>query len=273
MSAPRIVLITGASSGIGLATARAFLRQGDIVHAAARRHEMMTELAAAGARIHVFDLEVEDSIDALAAAVLAEAGRIDVLINNAGIGIFGPIEAVPLSEARRQFEVNLFGLAHLTRSLLPSMRETGAGMIINLSSIGGRVHTPLGAWYHASKHALEGWSDCLRTELAPFGIRVVIVEPGAIATAFASIAMEGLEQTPESSPYLATSRKMVRATLGVHEHGKSGSAESVARLIVRVAGRRRPAPRYLVGPYSRTLLWTRRILGDRAYDALIRRFL
>ncbi len=273
MSAPRVVLITGASSGIGEAAARAFLDRGDIVHVAARRVDRMIGLGAAGARVHPLDLESEESIDALADAVLSASGRVDVLVNNAGSGVFGPVEAVPMSEARRQFEVNLFGHAHLTRRFLPAMREAGSGTIVNVSSIGGLVHTPLGAWYHASKHALEGWSDCLRNELAPFGVKVVIIEPGAIATEFAPLAMGPLERTPVGSPYLSLSQRMVRATLKVLESGRSGSAGSVAALIVKVADRKRPAPRYLVGPYSRTLLWTRRILGDRAYDALVRRFL
>lgn len=273
MPSPRVVLITGASSGIGAAAARVFLNRGDQVHVAARRLEKMAALADSGARVHRLDLESGTSIDALADEVLAGSGRIDLLVNNAGIGVFGPVESVNIAEARRQFEVNLFGLAHLTRRFLPAMRESESGVIINVSSIGGLVHTPLGAWYHASKHALEGWSDCLRNEMAPFGVKVVIIEPGAIATEFAPIAMSPLQQVPDTSPYRSVSQKMVRATLRVLDSGKSGDPESVARLIEKVADHPRPAPRYLIGPYSRSLLWTRRVLGDRAYDALIRRFL
>ena len=114
--------------------------------------------------------------------IVESEGRIDVLINNAGFGLYGTVEDVPLDDARYQFEVNLFGLAHLTQLVLPHMRAQGAGRIVNISSMGGRIFTPFGAWYHATKHALEGWSDCLRIEAAPFNIQVVLIQPGGIRT-------------------------------------------------------------------------------------------
>ena len=109
---------------------------------------------------------------------------VDVLINNAGYGLYGAMEDTSLEDARYQFEVNLFGLARLTQLVLPHMRKQNFGRIINTSSVGGKIYTPLGSWYHATKHALEGWSDCLRLEVAPFGIDVIIIEPGAIITEF-----------------------------------------------------------------------------------------
>lgn len=153
---PRTVLVTGASSGIGEATARAFLERGWTVHAAARRTEHMASLAEAGACVHFLDLTDETSIDDLGSRLANTTGGLDAIVNNAGIGVYGSVEEVPMEEARRQFEVNLFGIARLTQRILPAMREARSGSIVNVSSIGGRVYTPMGAWYHASKHALEG---------------------------------------------------------------------------------------------------------------------
>jgi NAD(P)-dependent dehydrogenase (short-subunit alcohol dehydrogenase family) len=275
MPAPtlRTVLITGASSGIGEAAARAFLGAGWTVHAAARRQEPMDALAAAGARVYSLDLADEASVDALADAVLREPGGLGALVNNAGIGVYGAVEEVPLAEARRQFEVNLFGLARLTQAFLPALREAGAGTIVNISSIGGRVYTPMGAWYHASKHALEGWSDCLRLELAPFGLRVVVVEPGAIETPFAEIAIAPLLERSIGGPYEDTARRMAEATRETYRRKRASSPDLVARLILRAVESPRPRTRYLVGHLARPVLWARRLLGDRGYDWMVRKFL
>ena len=127
--------------------------------------------------------------------IIAETGRIDILFNNAGYGSYGAIEDVPIDEARRQFEVNVFGLARLTQLVSPHMRTQGSGTIINISSIGGRLTTPLGGWYHATKYAVEALSDALRMELRPFGIDVVVIEPGCIRTAWWAIAAEDRKST------------------------------------------------------------------------------
>jgi NAD(P)-dependent dehydrogenase (short-subunit alcohol dehydrogenase family) len=272
-SPSRTVLITGASSGIGEATARAFLAAGWTVHAAARRIEKMAGLEAAGARIHALDLNVEDSVRDLAREVLDDRGGVGVLVNNAGIGVYGAVEEVPMDEARRQFEVNLFGLARLTQLLLPAMRAAGGGTIVNVSSIGGRVYTPMGAWYHASKHALEGWSDCLRIEVAPFGIRVIVVEPGAIETEFAEIAIAPLLERSENGPYGDFARKMAAATRRAYLDRKASSPELIASLIVRAVESRNAKTRYAAGYLARPVLWARRLLGDRGFDWMVRKFL
>ena len=269
----RTVLITGASSGIGEATARAFLEAGWTVHVAARRLEKMAALKAAGAHVHSLDLTVEESIRSVAEAVLAAGGGIGVLVNNAGIGIYGSVEEVPMEEARRQFEVNLFGLARLTQLLLPPMRAAGGGTIVNVSSIGGRVYTPMGAWYHASKHALEGWSDCLRLELHPFGVRVVVVEPGAIETEFAEIAIAPLLERSEGGPYAGFAQKMAAATRQAYLDRKASSPDLIASVIVRAAESKRPKTRYVSGYLARPVIWARRLLGDRGFDWMVRRFL
>src|SRR5215207_11623280 len=175
-----VALITGASSGIGEATAVELLRRGFTVYGAARRVDRMAALADRG--VHVIEMDVTDdaSMTSGVERVIREQGRIDVLVNNAGYGSYGALEDVPLDEARRQFEVNVFGLARLTQLVLPHMRAQRDGYIVNISSMGGKIWEPLGSWYHASKFAVEGLSDSLRVEVAEFGIKVVIIEPGTI---------------------------------------------------------------------------------------------
>ena len=183
----KTAFVTGASAGIGEAAARALLAAGYRVFAGARRLDRMAELAAAGATLLKLDLTDDASIVAAVNAIKSEAGRIDVLVNNAGYGSYGALEDVPLSEGRRQFEVNVFGLARLCQLVLPMMRAQKSGKIVNITSIGGKIWEPLGGWYHATKFAVEGLSDCLRVEVARFGIDVIVIEPGAIRTEWASM--------------------------------------------------------------------------------------
>src|SRR5512139_3357829 len=189
---PRVALVTGGSSGIGECTVRELLDAGFTVYAVARRVERMQPLADAGA--HVFAMDVTDDASMVSGVqrIIGEQGRIDVLVNNAGYGSYGAVEDVPIDEARRQFEVNVFGLARLTQLVTPHMREQGSGRIINISSIGGKFYEPFGAWYHATKFAVEGFSDSLRLELKPFGVDVVIIEPGPIITEWNEIARDSL---------------------------------------------------------------------------------
>ena len=145
--------------------------------------------------------------------------------------------------------------------------------MVTPSSIGGRVYTPMGPWYHASKHAMEGWSDCLRLELAPFGIRVVIFEPGAIETEFTGIAMAKLRERSDGGPYEDVAERMASASLRTYLEKRASPPELVAELIVKAVEARRPQTRYLIGAFARPLLWARRLLGDRGFDWMIRRFL
>jgi len=189
----KTVLITGASSGIGEDAVKGLLAAGHIVYAAARRVDRMQPLADAGARVFSLDVTDDEAMTIAVKTILQEAGHIDVLINNAGYGSYGALEDVPLDEARRQFDVNIFGLARLIQLVLPSMREHRSGRIVNVSSIGGEFGEPFGSWYHATKFALEGLSDSLRMELHPFGIDVVVIQPGAILTEWNSIARDGTQ--------------------------------------------------------------------------------
>jgi NAD(P)-dependent dehydrogenase (short-subunit alcohol dehydrogenase family) len=266
-----VVLLTGASSGIGEATALRLSGAGCRVFAAARRTDRMSGLAARGIPVVPLDVTDDASASAAVAHVLAETGRIDVLVNNAGYGSYGAVEDVPIDEARAQFEVNLFGAARLTQLVLPGMRERRSGRIINISSMGGRITTPLGAWYHATKFAVEGFSDTLRMELRGFGIDVVVIEPGSIRTEWGAIAARQLEQASGTGAYAGQARAMA-ATLGAESSASRYSPPSVvADAILRAVRARWPRSRYVVGYGARPLLLLKLALPPRAYDVLAKR--
>jgi NAD(P)-dependent dehydrogenase (short-subunit alcohol dehydrogenase family) len=267
----RIALVTGASSGIGDQTARALQAAGFTVYGAARRVERMQPLAEIGIRTMAMDVTDEASLRSGVDRIIQDAGRIDVLVNNAGYGSYGAIEDVPIAEARAQFEVNLFGAAELIRQVLPHMRSQRAGTVINISSMGGRITTPLGGWYHATKFALEALSDCLRMEVAPFGIRVVIIEPGSIDTEWGGIAADKLLAASGSGPYQAQARAMAGSLRADAGDRRKSQPSVVADAVVAAATARRPRTRYPVGANARLAIGLRAVLPDRAYDAAISR--
>jgi NAD(P)-dependent dehydrogenase (short-subunit alcohol dehydrogenase family) len=265
----KTAFVTGASAGIGEATARALLAAGYRVFAGARRLDRMAGLAAAGATLLKLDLTDDVSIVAAVNTIKNEAGRIDVLVNNAGYGSYGALEDVPLDEGRRQFEVNVFGLARLCQLVLPTMRAQKSGKIVNVTSIGGKIWEPLGGWYHATKFAVEGLSDCLRVEVAPFGVDVIVIEPGAIRTEWAGIARDGLLQMSGGSAYAELAKRHARMLATADTSSLASPPEVVARTIVRAVTARRPKTRYATGGGARTILFLRKILPDRMFDRLI----
>nr|WP_256690767.1 oxidoreductase [Actinomyces oris] len=265
----RVALVTGASSGIGEDTARRLQALGYIVYGAARRTDRLQALTADGIRPLAMDVTDDASMTTGVNRILEETGRIDVLVNNAGYGSYGAIEDVPIDEARRQFEVNVFGLARLTQLVSPHMRAQGSGTIINISSIGGRLTTPLGGWYHATKYAVEALSDALRMELRPFGIDVVVVEPGAIRTAWWSIAADHLEATAEGSAYADQIRAVAGAMRSESNQRRFSPPVVIARTVGKIITSRRPRTRYAVGFMAGPLIAARRVLPDRAFDQLI----
>ncbi len=266
----KVALVTGASSGMGEATALLLSSQGYKVYGAARRIDKMKALEMKGITVLSLDLTNDDSINKCVAEIVAIEGRIDILINNAGYGSYGAIEDVPIDEARRQFEVNLFGLARICQLVLPYMRKNNYGRIVNISSMGGKIYTPFGAWYHATKHALEGWSDCLRLETKPFGIDVVIVEPGGINTPWGSIAAENLKKTSGKGVYAQRANKTADSLEKMYSTGKNLTGQDVlARIIVKAATTRKPRIRYVKGFGARPALFVRKWFGDRIFDKLI----
>lgn len=263
----KVVLITGASSGIGHAGALRLQKAGFVVYAAARRLERMEDLKANGIIPLAMDLTDEASMSAGVSRIMAEQGRIDALINNAGYGFYGAIEEVPLAEARAQFEVNLFGLARLTQLVLPAMRANRSGRIVNISSIGGKMHEPLGGWYHASKFALEGFSDCLRVEVAPFGIDVIVIEPGGIKTEWPEIAAANMQKTSGNGAYKDQAAR--HAKLLSKSETFASKPEVIAEVIEKAVRAKCPKTRYAAGAGACPILFARKVLCDRAFDRLL----
>jgi NAD(P)-dependent dehydrogenase (short-subunit alcohol dehydrogenase family) len=263
----KVAVVTGASSGIGEAAVKRFLEQGYVTYAAARRLDRMKELERLGAILLPLDLINDASVVQAVERIRSEQnGRVDVLLNNAGYGSYGAVEDVPLDEARRQFEVNLFGLARLVQLVTPLMRERHAGRIVNVSSMGGKGWEPLGAWYHATKFALEGFSDCLRMELKPFGIDVIVIEPGAIRTEWGPIALETLDRTSGHTAYAPQAQE--KRALFLAAEGGASDPDLVAREIMKAAQARRPKTRYAVGSGAKPAIFMVTYLPNRAVDWL-----
>ena len=266
----KTALVTGASSGIGKSTAKRLLSDGLKVYVAARRMEKMQDLVELGAIAIQFDITKQDEIDELWKEIETQDGGIDVLVNNAGYAIYGAVEDTSIEDAKRQFEVNIFGLAYLTKKVIPQMRKKGAGKIINISSAGGKLYTPLGAWYHATKHALEGWSDCLRLELKQFGIKVVIIEPGIIKTEFSDVLHNPFLKRSGSGYYKKMTEAMARLTAKQYdENGRGSSPDVIANVISKAVRKKNPRTRYIKGSMGRLGIYSRRIIPDWLFDKIL----
>ena len=271
------VLITGCSSGIGRAAALSLHQAGFTVYATARRTEALTELSDRGLRTLALDVTDEQSMTTAVAAVEADAGAVAVLINNAGYGLYGPVEQLPMAEIRRQFETNFFGLVRLTQLVLPGMRRRGRGRILNVSSMGGRITLPGGAFYHASKYAVEALSDALRMEVAQFGIDVVLIEPGPVKTPWNDVAAGSLSTAGAAANGDAYReyKAAVGASFGRTQAGLVGrfgsTSEDIAKVITQAVTARRPRARYLINPVAKSLVAMNRVLPARAYDSMLRR--
>ena len=287
------VLITGCSSGIGRAAAISLHEAGFRVYASARNPAALSDLAGRGLRTLALDVTDEASMTQAVAATESDADAIGVLINNAGYGLYGPVEQQPMAEIRRQFETNVFGLIRLTQLVLPGMRQRRRGRILNVSSMGGRATLPGGAFYHASKYAVEAISDALRMEVAQFGIDVVLIEPGPVDTPWNQVASgslstavpgagsaapgdgpDGGSASDPGDPYAAY-KAAVAASFVTAQRGPlarlSSSADDIAAVITRAVTARRPRTRYLINPVAKSVVTLNRLLPGRAYDAVLRR--
>ena len=268
----KVILITGASSGIGFDSAQELARQGHKVYAAARRTELMEPLKHKGVVTMQMDVTNSQSMADGVKAVLDAEGRIDVLVNNAGYGYFGAVENVTMEEARRQVEVNVFGLAELCKLVLPVMRKQGSGRIINTSSIAGKTVLPFGAWYHVSKYSVEALSDALRMEMKPFGVDVVLIEPGGIKTDWGIIAAKHLAESSKGTAY---EEDALREAKLIHK-GYSGNYLSAPKVVTRAISRavnsQRPRARYRIGSGAFIMVFLHTVLPTRWWDGMMRRF-
>jgi NAD(P)-dependent dehydrogenase (short-subunit alcohol dehydrogenase family) len=264
----RVVIVTGASSGIGEATATRLQAAGFHVYAGARRTDRMAGLAERGIAVAPLDVTDDASMTTFVDRVLAEHGRVDVLINNAGYGSYGALEDVPMAEGRRQLEVNLFGLARMCQLVIPSMRAAGTGRILNVASMGGHFGEALGAWYHASKFAVEGFSDSLRMELHEFGIRVVVIEPGMIRTEWGEGAYASAEKFSGATAYAPQVRAMRRLYDEADNRGTEPSVIADTMLAAVIA--KRPKARYSVPISAKVIIAAATLVPDRVLDAGVR---
>jgi NAD(P)-dependent dehydrogenase (short-subunit alcohol dehydrogenase family) len=259
MEPKKVVLITGASSGMG-AAAQLFLERGWAVYAGARRVERMAELERLGARVSALDVTKTDSNRAFVDQAVAEQGRVDVLVNNAGYGEYGSVEDLPLARVRDQFDVNFFGAVDMAQLVLPIMRGQGSGRIVNISSIGGDLYTPLGAFYHATKSALQQYSDTLDTETRPFGVRSVVVQPGGTQSEWSKIALANARHNlaPDSA-YRPLVEAIERLISG---REASVTSQDLAQVFYRAATAAKPKRRYLHSAGDRLAVWAARSLPN-----------
>ncbi|MBR1879126.1 MAG: SDR family NAD(P)-dependent oxidoreductase [Paludibacteraceae bacterium] len=270
MKSNKVILLTGASSGIGYDTAVALAQQGHKVYAAARRADRMEPLRQYGIVPLKMDVTDEASMKAGVKTLLDAEGRIDVLINNAGYGYFGAVENVPMDDARNQLEVNVFGLARLCQLVLPTMRAQHSGRIINTASVAGRAVFYYGGWYHVSKYAVESLSDAMRMELKPFGIDVVIIEPGAIKTNWGIIAADHLIESSKGTAYEQTGTMMANNLRNMYLSNTISDPAVVRKAIVRAVNARRPCTRYRIGRMANAIVFFHWLLPTRWWDAFLR---
>jgi NAD(P)-dependent dehydrogenase (short-subunit alcohol dehydrogenase family) len=261
-----VALVTGASSGMGKDFALRLISEGYVVYGAARRIERMRDIKDAGGV--ALEMDVTDDLSMVAGInqILGEHGRIDVLVNNAGYGQMGALEDVPVQEGRRQIEVNLIGVARLVQLCLPHMRKKHSGKIVNVSLIGGKFASPLGGWYHASKFALEGYSDALRMEVRGFGIEVIVIEPAGTESEWISLAIDQAERYSANGVY-GPLVKALRTSSAWQR--KMPQPAKITNLLNKALKAKRPRTRYYGGTGAGPILFLRRYLSDRMLDRLI----
>jgi len=263
----KIILVTGASAGLGKEFAKELLKDGHVVYGAARRIGQMDDIKRLGINVLEMDVTDEASMVKGIEAIIKNEKRIDVLVNNAGFGSYGALEDVSMADARYQLEVNVIGATRLIQLVLPYMREQHDGLIINISSIGGKVAFPFGGWYHASKFALEALSDVLRNEVKPFGIDVVLIEPGGVKTEYSHIATDKLMKTSGNSVY----GQLVKELSGrrTEIESKVPGPIVIAKLVKQAIDAKKPKTRYSGGYRAGLTLFLRRLLSDRMLDWVI----
>lgn len=269
----KVILITGASSGIGFEAAKMLAKQGYKVYGAARRVERMEPLKTYGVTSLALDVTSDTSAQTAIDHIIQEEGRIDVLINNAGYGELGPMETTTLEDAQRQLDVNVLGLARMTKLVLPYMRAKKNGRIVNVASIAGHITFCFAGWYNASKYAVEALSDATRMEVKPYGIDVAIVEPGGVFSNWGVIAADHLRQASEDTTYAPEAGKVANVFDMMYKRNPYNlmtSAQRAAKHVCKAATSRHPKTRYAFGIGNASMRCLHTILPARWFDALIK---
>jgi NAD(P)-dependent dehydrogenase (short-subunit alcohol dehydrogenase family) len=265
-----VAVVTGATSGIGEATAHRLHDRGYTVFAAGRNPEALNALRSRGLQARSLDVTDEAAVDRLVEEINAEHGGVDVLVNSAGYPLPRPLEQVELSELRHLFETNVVATLHLSRAVLPTMRAQGYGRIVTIGSTGGRFTSPGAGAYHTVKYAIEALSLSMGAEVAPFGVRVVLIDPTGVRTPFVSSQFETEHSYPDDDPYgdfkirySETTRRLATAK------GLTVSADTVARVVVRAVEAKNPKPRYVVGASGKASVLARALLSDRMWNRVM----
>jgi short-subunit dehydrogenase len=264
-----VIVITGVSSGMGKATALLLAQNGYTVYGGARREEKLQELEKQGIKTAKLDVTDDKSVTEFINFVLEKENRIDVLINNAGYGEYGAVEDVTLENAKKQMEVNLFGVARMTKAVLPIMREQKSGKILNVTSIGGKMATPMGGWYYASKFAVEALSDSLRNEVRQFGIEVVVIEPGGVKTEWSDIAMQNMVAASENSAYSKLAKIAAKSSSNLDKKSNVPQPIIIAELVKKIIEAKKTKPRYAKGMMAKPILFFKWLLSDKMFDKMI----
>jgi short-subunit dehydrogenase len=263
----KVILVTGASAGMGKDFAKQLLKDGHTVYGAARRVDKMEDIRQLGVKVLEMDVTDDASMVKGVNTIVKAEGRIDVLINNAGFGSYGAIEDVTMADARYQLEVNVFGAARLAQLVVPYMRKEHFGRIINISSIGGKIAMPLGGWYHASKFALEALSDSLRAEVEQFGIDVVVIEPGGIKSEWIGIAIDNLFKVSGNTVYKSLVNSFSKGFKKADENSPDPTV--IVNLVKKAIGAKKPKTRYSGGYMAKPALFMRWLLPDRIFDQMM----
>jgi NAD(P)-dependent dehydrogenase (short-subunit alcohol dehydrogenase family) len=274
MQERKVALITGSSSGIGFETALILARTGIHTYATMRnlqKSKNIIEIAnTENLPLQVIQLDVNNdtSIKYAIDRIISEKKRIDVLVNNAGYGLFGSLEDISIEEIKMQFETNFFGVIRVTKQVLPIMREQNGGIIINVSSVGGRIGLPVLSAYHSTKFALEGLSESISYEVEPFGISVVIIEPGVIRTNIMNSSISTTKASDPKSPYIKLMQK-VESRFRSNMENASSPPEAVAKVILQAVTSENPELRYTVGNDAATLIQARTNMPDKEFKKII----
>lgn len=264
----KVIIVTGASSGFGKDAVKELLNRGHVVYAAARRVSAMEDIKKEGAKILSLDVTNDDQVEAAIKEVIKNEKRIDVLVNNAGYGGYGMVESVSIEEAHKQFEVNVFGVARMMRAVLPYMRKQKSGTIINMSSVVGKVSSPMIGWYSASKHSVEALSNAVRAEVKSLGIKIAVIEPGAMNTGFLDVALKQIKTVKNAPEYQANADAFLKTFK--KNYANAPGPEKVVKTIVKIAESNNPKTRYAVGTDSKAAIFMTKIFSDKMMDNIFR---